>query len=294
MDNITNRNTFLGIFLMLAYAVAMVLSDSIAKHLSSFNNIIVIVWYRYLFHTISLGLFAGSQVILFKQKEVVGNHRIQLFRGLLLALSTSAFFIGIAAMPLAEAIALLYIFPIVSVILSAIFLKERVSTLQKLLILVGFIGVNLVLNISGIIDLTPGLFALAGGVFMGIYMFLTKYMSADATPLVSSLYSGVVGIVFVPFLPGFEFILFDKIDFLLGALMGIFAAIGHFLLFLSMRKASSTVVSPFAFFEVVFAAIIGALWFNDTLSFSTGIGILLLMATGVIFAMHSQRKESST
>ena len=276
---------------MLAYAVAMVISDSIAKQLSSLNNIIVIVWYRYVFHTVSLALLTGSHTFISKNKNVVGNHRIQLFRGLFLALSTSAFFISIASMPLAEAMALLYIFPIVSVILSAVLLKESVSKFQILFILTAFIGVNLILNTSGAIHLVPGLFGLAGGVFMGIYMFLTKYMSADATPLISSLYSGVVGIVFVPFLPGFEFILFDNQSFLLGVMMGVFAATGHFCMFLSMKYAAATVVSPFAFFEVVFAAIIGSLWFGDMLTVTTGAGIALLVITGVAFAMHSQQQE---
>ncbi len=285
--------TRFGITLMVAYALAMVLCDSIAKELSSIYMVVSIVWYRYVFHTISLSILSGFYYLKFKEPERIGSHPTQILRGVTLVLSTLAFFTSIASMPLAEAMALLYIFPVVAVILSIIFLKERLRRQQVIPIICGFIGVTLVLNPSESINVQSGIYALIGGVLMGVYMFLTKTMTKGSTPIISSIYTGIIGITCIPLFPGFEWVIFEPGSFLLGALMGTFAGIGHFCMFLSMRYAPASVASPFAFAEILFASIAGYIWFGDTLNLVTLMGIVLVVISGIFFAIYSNAESSS-
>ena len=276
-----------AILLMVGYALFMVICDSIAKELSSMYQVIAIVWYRYFFHAISFSIMSFSKYLITGEPEKIGRHSTQLLRGCILVFSTVLFFESIALMPLAEAMALLYVFPVVAVILSVIFLKERLSLSQMALILSAFVGVVLVLNPGVSTDLRSGLFAICAGILMGVFLFMTKVMSKDSTPCISSVYTGLIGIVLIPVFPQFEWVIFDFNSLVLGAMMGTAAAIGHFLMFLSMRYAPASVVSPFAFSEILFATAAGYLWFKDSLSGPTIFGICLLIITGVTFVMNA-------
>lgn len=299
----SSTRTYIGIALMIAYAIFMAFCDAIAKELSSLHMVVAIVWYRYVFHTITLAILTALHYIKVGKPEVIGSHIAQILRGLTLVLSTLVFFNSIAIMPLAEALALLYIFPVISVVLSLVFLKEKLTAKQASMIALGVIGVIFILSPSVLIHVTSEtveissemslhipseVYALASGVLMGIYMFLTKTISSDSTPLISSLYAGVIGILCIPVFPGFEFLIFEPKSFVLGALMGAFAGFGHFSMFRSMSYAPASVVSPFAFSEIIFASIIGYFWFLDTLTLTKLVGIALLITSGIVFAVHSK------
>ena len=278
---------------MIGYALFMVVCDSVAKELSSTYQVIAIVWYRYFFHAVSFSVMTFFKRIITGETEKVGKHSTQLLRGGILVLSTLLFFESIARMPLAEAMALLYVFPVVTVILSVVFLKERLSLSQVMLILLAFIGVILILNPAVDADLRSGFFAILAGILMGLYLFATKVMSKDSTPCISSVYAGLMGIILIPLLPQFEWVIFDAKDIVLGAIMGTAAATGHFLMFLSMRYAPASVVSPFAFSEILFATMAGYLWFKDTLSIPTILGICLLVVTGITLIINGNASPES-
>jgi len=272
---------------MICYAVFMVCCDTIAKTLSGNHEVVTIVWYRYFFHTVSLVIIACFHFYRFRETEYVESHPFQLLRGATLVISTLFFFHSIALMPLAQALALLYVFPIVSVFLSVLILKESFTAIQALVVATAFIGALLMLQPSNDIPVQPGLFALMGGVFMGIYMFLTKASSRRSSPNMASLYTGLVGIIFIPFFPGFELVRLEGEALLMAGLMGLFAALGHYSMFLSMRFAPSSLVSPYAFSEILFAATIGYFWFGDSLNLLSGLSILLLITSGIVFARLS-------
>lgn len=282
-----------GVVLMIGYSLFMVFCDASAKLLSATESVVVIVWYRYFFHTLSLILIACYHYYKFREAEYVSSHPFQLVRGIVLVISTLFFFHSIASMPLAEALALLYVFPLVAVLLSVVILKEPFTRLQLVIVIAAFIGVILILQPNAIlsnpiVSLKPGLYALLAGIFMGIYMYLTKASSLKASPNMASLYTGVVGITLIPFFPGFELVKFEGQTLYIAAFMGLCAAIGHYLMFLSMRFAPASVVSPYAFSEIIFATGVGYVMFGDTLNIISFVAIALLITSGVIFARTSQ------
>jgi len=279
---------------MVSYALFMVFCDASAKKLSADHEVAVIVWYRYFFHTISLILIACFHYYKFHEKEFVDNHPFQLLRGITLVVSTLFFFHSIARMPLAEALALLYIFPLVTVILSVWFLKESFTKMQAVIVITAFIGVVLILQPRSSISLQPAIFALMAGVFMGIYMSLTKVSAKKASPNMASLYTGVVGIILIPFFPGFEFTQLTGPHLYLAAFMGLCAAVGHYSMYLSMRFAPASAVSPYAFSEIIFASAIGYMLFGDLLNLTSLIAILLLITSGIIYAKVCSSQLNST
>lgn len=72
--------------------------------------------------------------------------RLHLLRGTVVAVMASLFFWGIMRMPLAEAIALSFIAPLVALYLAALLLKERISQRAVLASLLGLAGVAVILS----------------------------------------------------------------------------------------------------------------------------------------------------
>lgn len=277
-------NNYIGILLMMGYAAFMVLCDATAKHLSQDHPVSLIVWYRYFFHTVSLVFIASFHYLRFRETEFVESHPFQILRGLVLVVSTLFFFNSIALMPLAEALALLYIFPVVTVLLSVFILREPFRFAHGILVAMAFIGVLLIIQPHAEVKLKPGLFALVSGLLMGLYMFMTKTTSLKASPNLASLYTGMTGLLFIPFFPGFQLASLESGDLIQAAVMGFSAAMGHYLMFLSMRTAPASRVSPYAYSEVLFASLVGYLWFADTLNPMSWLALALLAGSGVAYA----------
>ncbi len=281
-------NKVIGISLVIGYACLMAMSDGIAKQLSTTNSVLVVVWYRYVFHLFTTLCIASWHFYKVRDNHPVGNHKLQISRGLALVFSSIFFFHSIAQMPLAEAMAVLYVFPIIAVILSVIFLKESVSLIDALFILLGFAGIILILypSFQGNVSLAAS--AVIAGVLMGIYVFLTKLMSADTSPIFSSLYSGAIGAAIIPLLPDFNSNDVHLVghDLWLGVIMGSFAALAHFGIFVAMKHAKASTLSPLTYTEIIFAAFIGLWWFGDHLTMISVLGIVLVIITGIVLSLR--------
>ena len=48
------------------------------------------------------------------------------------------------------------------------------------------------------------------------------------------------------------------------------------------------IVAPFAYMEVVFAAVIGYFWFNDNIEAIAYVGIILVIAGGILLGTRNQ------
>ena len=75
-----------------------------------------------------------------------GQFHLQLLRGGLMFLASTFFFMGIAALPLADVVALTFVSPLFIAVLSVLFLGERVGPRRWLAIVVGFAGVVIMLR----------------------------------------------------------------------------------------------------------------------------------------------------
>ncbi|MEA3039886.1 MAG: S-adenosylmethionine uptake transporter [Sphingomonadales bacterium] len=91
-----------------------------------------------------------------------GTLRVHLLRGTLSSVMAVLFFWGLARVPMAQAIALAFIAPLIALYLAALFLKEKIQLRAILASLLGFAGVIAIL--AGQIDAHLGPEALRGSI----------------------------------------------------------------------------------------------------------------------------------
>jgi uncharacterized membrane protein len=122
------------------------IQDIIIKHFSSNYSVLQIVFVRGL---IALGLF----LLLFKfMRETIslrsGRPRLMIARGLLGFASYTCYYLAVAAMPLAEVVAITFTMPLFVTAMSALILGEKVGIRRWTAVVVGFIGVDHPLTIA--------------------------------------------------------------------------------------------------------------------------------------------------
>jgi drug/metabolite transporter (DMT)-like permease len=276
-----------GVALMLAAMAVVPLMDGVAKHLSATFPVLQVVWARYFFHLLIL-----LPLVLWRHGVgalLLRNPWLQLLRGGFLLGSTILFFAAIAVMPIADALALVFVAPLLVTALSPLLLGERVGPRRWTAVSLGFVGVLVILR-PGVSAFHPGmLLALGAGAVYAFYSLATRRLSGSAPPLVTLLYTAVLGAMVMSAVVPAVWTPPGTLDLLWMALMGALAAGGHFLVIKSFEHAEASLLAPLGYSEIVMATIVGYLAFGDFPDAWTWAGILIVIASGVYVSMRERR-----
>lgn len=277
----------LGIITLVAGIAILPAMDAIAKHLAGHLPVLEIAWARFLFYTLALLPFALRQ-----HKGTLwqpARPGLQLLRGSLMAFSALSFFYAIKHMPLADSMAVFFIYPFVILVGSALLLREPVGLMRWAMVLVGFAGTVLVVRPSlGTISIGVP-FAFASGLAYAGSMLVTRKLGSHDPALVTSALSALLGAVVYTLIVPVVWVTPAPADWPLMVLMGFIAAIGHFMIVHAHRLASAAQLAPFGYTEIVSAILIGFLVFGDIPAPIVWLGIALITVSGVA-AMRLSRK----
>jgi drug/metabolite transporter (DMT)-like permease len=263
--------------------------DTIAKYLSADLSFFQITWARYFFTV----FFALPFMFFFFRKNLIWTTQpmLQSLRGLLLFCANLLFFYSISIISMAKALTLAFVAPLITTALSPFLLNEYVGFKRWSAVIVGFLGSLIVIR-PGFIDFNLATIAgLGTGFFYGLYLIVTRKLHASDNPLLTLLLTGVVGLVFGSFLVPFVWVNPTYDQWLLLALMGIFACLGHFFLILSLKYADASKLAPFGYFEIITNVILGYYYFGDFPDKLSWIGLFIIISSGVYISFREQKNR---
>jgi drug/metabolite transporter (DMT)-like permease len=214
-----------------------------------------------------------------------------LLRALSEAAGRAGYTLAVALTPLASASAILQATPLVVVLGSALFLRERVGWRRWAAILAGFTGVLIILR--------PGLAGFeAASLFavMGMLGFAGRDLATRAAaPALSNLQLGVAGF-FVLTPTGAAMLAITGGAVALDAahlarLAGatLCGAAGYLWLTAAMRTGEVSVVAPFRYTRLIFAMLIGASVFGEAPDAATVLGAASIIASGLYTVLRERR-----
>ena len=278
-ESATGGSPLTGILLVCGAMTVVPVMDGIAKHLSTELPVMQIVWARYSFHFLLL-----LPVLLWRYGAgafKVPSAPMQLFRGGLLLGATLLFFLAISTMPLADALALVFVAPLVVTALSPLLLKEAVGIRRWSAVVIGFCGALIIIR-PGLGVFSAGAFlALAGGCVYGCYLLATRKLSRQAPPLVTLGYTALVGAAVMTLLLPFFWVTPNLEQALLLLALGPIAAVAHFMLIKGFDYAEAAVLAPCTYFEIVMMTAVGYVAFGDFPDGWTWVGIAVIVASGI-------------
>lgn len=182
---------------------------------------------------------------------------------------------------LAESYTLFFTLPLWVLLLAALFLKERIRTVQKLALLIGFIG--------ALIAVDPSLGGLSTGQLTGLAQAFCAALGVILMRHLGKTESS--GAVLIAFFAGQ--ILFNGLmmegwhpisstALLLIVLAGVVEGIAHVCLMLALQRAPAPLIAPFQYSQILWALIFGATLFGEAPTLHTLAGLALIGTAGVV------------
>jgi len=264
--------------LLLILATALVpLGDTAGKTLVDGLGIApeFVTWSRFALGALFLLPFLGNA---WPKRAHVLDWRLWL-RAALIAGGITSILTALKTEPIANVFGAFFVGPMISVILSALVLKETVTLGRALLLVAGFAGVLLVVRPG--FGMTVGLgYACLAGVFYGAYLVSSRWL-ADVAPPRTLLLTQLVGGAILTLPLGL--LAWPVVSLEIAALVAISAACsaaGNLFLILAYGRAPASQLAPFIYFQLVFATIFGRVFFGDTPDAMTFAGLALLMGSG--------------
>jgi drug/metabolite transporter (DMT)-like permease len=284
----------------------LTLSDSIIKWLSPELPLHEITLFRSGFALALVLVFVhleGGMVTLKTRRPL-----LHLLRGSMLVLANMFFFVGLAAMPLAETVVLFYTAPLFICILSQPILGEKVGLSRWLVIVVGLIGAIIMLRpgseVFRPISLLPVLAALS---YAAMTMMTRKLgMQEKAGALTFYIQLAFIGISSLTGLVigdgGFDIYDNPSLSFLLRAwiwpntaqfqlliVCGAIVSIGGYLISQAYRIGEASAVAPFEYASLPFALVVGFYLWGDWPDWHAFVGTGLIIGSGLLVVYLENR-----
>lgn len=229
--------------------------------------------------------------------------RIHLLRGMVVSLMASLFFWALMHMPLAEAIALSFIAPLIALYLAALLLGERIGRQAVLASLLGLVGVGVIL--SGRMQGDYSLDALWGAVavLLSAVLFawnliIQRQQAQVASPVeVAFFQHAVMFAIFAiaatvstaaPAISGLDLQIPTGGAWPFIALAAILAFTSLAILAWAYARAEAQYLIPVEYTAFIWAALIGWMVFDERVTFTTVAGAALIVA-GCLLAARPGR-----
>lgn len=283
-------NPALGILLMVAAMMVVPFIDVLAKLLSDRYATTQLAWARFFFHfsfLVPIVLYRYGAAALRPRQPV-----LQLVRGGFTLAATILFFAAIAEMPIADALALLFVSPMIVTALSPFMLGEHVGIRRWSAVIIGFLGALIILRPGFGVAQTSSYLAVGAGCSFAIYTLLTRKLAGSAPPLVTLAYTAVLGAVAMSIAVVPVWITPPPMDLAMMAGIGAVAAGGHFLLIRAFDYAPASLLAPYSYSEIVMATAVGWFIFNDFPDGWTWAGIAVIVASGIYISWRERQKKS--
>jgi Predicted permeases len=285
---LTTDRVPLGIVMMLAFCAIAPLIDVSSKIASQEVSIAQVTFFRMVFQAVLM-----APVVLLLGQSLRLRPRmawLQVLRSVMLIGSTAAFVGAVRVMPLADALAIVFIEPFIILALGAMLFGDQVGPRRIAASVVGFLGALLVIQPNfaefGMVALYP----LATALFFAFYMLLTRRVAQEVPPEAMQLHTAWMGtVLMLPALAlghglGMEGLMLTNPDpqiwFWLAG-VGLAASVSHMAMTYALRWAPSATLAPLHYLEIVNAVLFGWLFFGDWPNTLSWAGIAVIVGSGL-------------
>jgi len=287
--NTNLSNTLLGTLLLALTYLFFSVMELTAKELGQSFNPFQIVFARYLSQLIILIIIFNKRSILHTKSQYP---LLQILRGSLLLVTTCFMFSGLAYLPFAENIAIYMIGPVITTILAFFILKEKISFLQIIVVIVGLIGAIIIADPNSQSFNLAIIFPFLAALCFAFFTISTKFLNSSDSNQTTLLFTAITG----TFLSAPFIIFFWKWPSLNATILmfclGLLATIGHFFFIEALKVINASFAAPFVYLTVMLAAFWGYIIYNEVPNQNTIIGAFLIIIAGIIITQLKKRIQN--
>lgn len=261
-----------AIIYMIISALAFTFLNVMVKYLVRFDTF-QIVFFR------SVGSLFFTMSFLLKNKiPIYGNSKFLLvIRGIVGLTAMSLFFISLKYLTVGSAVSLRYIAPIFATFFALVLLKEKIKHIQWLFLAIAFSGVLILKGFDTQINTIGFIYAITSAFFSGLVFIIIRKIGNKDHPLVVVNYFMAIATLVGGVLAIRNWTTPVGIEWLLLLSLGVFGFFGQLYLTKAFQITETSQVAPFKYIEVIMTMLIGLLWFGETYTIWSILGILLII-----------------
>ena len=293
--------TLRGIALMMAFCVLAPLLDTASKLATTTIPVGQITTARFVVQgalMVPVGLAMGlSWRIPLRMAGLITA------RAVLLILSTYGFVAAVVVMPIADALAIVFVEPFILLILGHLRFGDHIGPRRIIASVIGFFGALLVIQPSLSAFGWVALYPLATAFLFAGYMLITRSISTRMHPVTQQVHTSIAGsLICLPVLfvaQGSGIADLDPVApqglawlWLFG--VGFWAAASHMCMTLALHHAPAATLAPIHYLEIVTAVALGYAVFGDFPNWLTGAGIAIIVASGLYVIWRERQTAART
>ena len=276
-----------GIITLIIATFFLALMDGMSRYMAELYDVLNINMFRFwvIGSFVILVSLRGRGVLrsILKTKQPVA----QIFRGLLFISSLLMAIYSYTQVGLIVTHALMAVFPLLTVLLSGLFLEEEITRTKIVAVGVGFLGVTIIINPINLEFSLVSALPLIAAVTFAIYAVLTRKVASTDNTETSFFWVSLVSAIAITIPSPLFYQPIQLSDLYFLILLCTFSLVGHFLLTNAYRHAEASVLQPFSYFHLFFASIVGIIFFQDPLTISTVAGGGLIVSGGILISRKS-------
>ena len=277
------------IFLATTGFFILVCQDSTAKYLGTMMPLNQVIWGRFFFHFVMiLILFA----ILKPKINLKNNFKINIIRSILMVFATFFFVHSLQKFDLVDIYVVFFSAPLIVSILSALFLKDVLSSKGVILMLLSFSCIIYSMSPSMKILSLDLIFPLIPPICWALYQFFTKFISGNNNPLVALFYAAVVGATTFTIYLIFNWTPIENANLWIGlVILGVLGFTSHLLIIFAIQLSNLSFVTNFQYSQLIWSTLINFYIFGVPFDFNKILGVVGIIIFGILF-VHTEGKKN--
>jgi drug/metabolite transporter (DMT)-like permease len=234
---------------------------------------IEIILFRSLF-----SLVFSYSVLKRQNVKVFGNNKkLLVLRGVVGSVGLISFFYTLQKIPLASAVTLQYLSPILTTILGIFLVREKVKPIQFLFFGISFLGVVLVQGFDTRVNLLYASIGFISALFSGLAYNVIRKLKNTEHPLVIIFYFPLVTLPIAILISFFTWVQPEGWDWAILLWIGICTQTAQYFMTVAYQNANVSKISSLSYLGVFYALIFGFFFFGEAYTLMAYVGMALLL-----------------
>lgn len=228
------------------------------------------------------------------QKFFFAQWKLAAFRGLCVTFAQVCYYLALSQLEFATTSALAFCAPMIITCLAALLLREQVGAWRWGAVVIGFAGIIWVMQPGSDVFTWFALLPVGAAFGFALAIVLVRKIEGDVSTAVLIIYasaSATLSAIVVSFIAGDFTPVQSAQDWTLIIAMGLVGGTGVILLVEAYRHTSPAILAPFDYFGIIFAFILGYIFFNEAPFERLFPGVLLIVAGGLIIVWREGRTK---
>ena len=226
-----------------------------------------------------------------KGNNILGTNRsLLMMRGIFGTIGLYCYFVILQEIPLATASTLIYFTPLFTSLVGVFFLREKMSIIQWILLLIAFFGIILIQGFDSRVNIFYLLIGLGGSLCAAFAYSIIRYLRDKEHSLVLMIYFPMIAFPIGGLISIFNWVQPNLIDLSLLILIVVFTQFAQYFMTKAFQSEKVSKVSIVSYSELVFVLLIGNIFFDEKFEFLVYLG-MILVTFGVVFNILLTRDD---